>query len=138
MQPALAAPVYAEIVVTADNDKVLADAINTLVADRLVAYGYATTPVQAVYHRDGEVLTETHARGLLHTRGTLVSDVINRLESDHPGTVRSVIATQLVNQRSDYLSWVAPETATNVDHRSAASRRRAEQRDGRRQPVREH
>lgn len=138
MQPALAAPVYVEIVVTTDDEDVLDDVIQSLVTDRLVAYGYATTSVQAVYHQDGEVRTEKHARGLLHTRATLVSDVVDRLDHDHPGAVRSVVATQLIDGRSDYLRWVARETAANVDHHAAANRRRVEQREARRRPASEH
>lgn len=137
MQPALAAPVYVEIVVTADSADVLDEIIQALVTERLVAYGYSTTSVQAVYHDDGAVRTETHARGILHTRGTLVSDVVDRLDHDHPGAVRSVVATQLVGGRSDYLQWVAHETAANVDHHAAAGRRRSSRRDGRLQRASE-
>jgi periplasmic divalent cation tolerance protein len=131
MQPALAPPVYVEVVVTASDDDVLTKIIDTLVEERLAAYGYTTTPVQAVYHWDGEVRTETHARGILHTRATLVSDIIDRLDNDHPGAMRSVVATQLVDGRSNYLQWVAHETAANIDHHAAAKRRRADRREER-------
>ena len=119
MQPALAAPVYVEVVVTAADNDVLAKAIDTLVEERLAAYGYMTPPIQAVYHQEGEVRTETHARAILHTPATLVSDIVDRLDRDHPGDMRSVVATQLVDGRSNYLRWVAHETATDVDHRAA-------------------
>lgn len=130
-QPALAAAAYVEVVVTVAASDVLAKIMGTLVEERLAAYGYTTTPVQAVYHWDGEVRTETHARGILHTRATLVSDIIDRLDDDHADDMRSVVATQLVNGRSNYLQWVGHETAANIDHRAAASRRRAERREGR-------
>lgn len=130
-QPAFAPPVYVEVVVTASGDDVLAKIIDTLVKERLAAYGYMATPVQAVYHWDGEVHTETHARGILHTRATLVSDIIDRLDDDYSDDMRSVVAMQLVDGRSNYLQWVEHETAANIDHHAAARRRRADQRERR-------
>ena len=130
-QPALAAPVFVEVVVTAATNDVLKKIIDTLIEERLAAYGYLTTPVEAVYHWEDEVRTESHARGLLHTRATLVSDIIDRLDRDHADDMRSVVASQLIDGRSNYLQWVAHETAANIDHRAAAVRRRAGRQDRR-------
>ena len=129
LQPALAAPVYAEVVVTADSAEVLTKLAHALVEERLVAYAYDISSVQAVYRKDGEVQEETQARVGLHTRATLVSEIVDRLDQDHPGDIRSVVATQLIPGRSDYLQWVADRTTADVDHHGAAGRRRA----GRRQ-----
>ena len=123
MQPALAGPVCAEVVVTADSAELLTELTHALVKERLVAYGYTTSPVQAVYHQGDDVRDETHARASLHTRATLVPDVVDRLDRDYPGGVRSVVATQLTDRRSDYLQWVVQETAADVDHHAAARRR---------------
>lgn len=122
LQPALAAPVYAEVVVTADSAEVLTKLARSLVEDRLVAYAYSTSSVQAVYEEDGEVREETQARVSLHTRATLVSEITDRLAQDHPGDVRSVVATQLAAGRTDYLQWVADQTTPDVDHHAAAGR----------------
>ena len=124
IQPALAAPLYAEIVVTADSAEVLTKVARSLVEERLVAYAYSVSSVQAVYETDGEVREETQARVSLHTRATLVTDVMDRLHQDHPGDIRSVVATQLIPVRSDYLQWVSGQTADDVDHHVAADRRR--------------
>ena len=125
IQPALAAPVYVEVVVTADSAEVLTKLAHSLVEDRLVAYAYTTSSIQAIYEKDGEVREETQARVSLHTRVTLVSDVMDRLGQDHPGDIRSVVATQLIAGRSDYSQWVADQTTADVDHHGAADRLRA-------------
>ena len=125
IQPALAAPVYAEVVVTADSAEVLAKLAHSLVEDRLVAYANTISSIQAIYEKDGEVREETQARVSLHTRATLVTDVMDRLHQDHPGDVRSVVATQLSAGRSDYLQWVSDQTTADIDHRVATDRRRA-------------
>ena len=128
IQPALAAPVYAEVVVTADSAEVLTKLAHSLVEERLVAYAYTVSSGQAVYQQDGEVQEVTQARVSLHTRATLVSEVMDRLEQDHPGDIRSVVATQLSAGRSDYLQWVANQTTADIDHHGAAGRRRARRR----------
>ena len=125
IQPALAAQVYVEVVVTADSAEVLTKLAHSLVEDRLVAYAYSISSVQAVFQQDGEVQETTQARVSLHTRVTLVSDVMDRLGQDHPGDIRSVVATQLIAGRSDYLQWVADQTTADVDHHAATDRRRA-------------
>ena len=59
-----------------------------------------------------------------------MSDIIRRLDREHPDDVHSGVPTQLIAGRGDYLRWVLHETAADLVHHSGAGRRAAEPRAG--------
>ena len=130
-QPIGTLPICVEVVITAADSAWLADLTHALVDDRVVACGHTITPIRATYRRDDGICDEDQTRVSLHTRATLVDDVVARVVGDHPDAVPSVVATQLIDGHPDYLEWIIHQTAGTVDHRAATDARRPERAGGR-------
>jgi periplasmic divalent cation tolerance protein len=125
-QPIGTLPVCVEVVITAADSAWLADLTHALVEERIVACGHTITPIRATYRWDDGICDEDQTRVSLHTRATLVDDIIARVNGDHPDAVPSVVATQLIDGHPDYLQWIIHQTAGTVDHRAATDARRPE------------
>jgi periplasmic divalent cation tolerance protein len=130
-QPIGTLPVCVEVVITAADSAWLADLTHALVDDRIVACGHTITPIRATYRRDDGICNEDQTRVSLHTRATLVDDIIARVNGDHPDAVPNVVATQLTDGHPDYLQWIIDETAGAIDHRATTDARRPERAGGR-------
>ena len=100
-----------EVVVTGPSAEWLAGFTRRLVDDRLVACGHVLGPMRAVYRWQGEVYDEAQARVGLHTRRSLVAEIVARADRDHPDDVPCVIALPLVGGHPAYLQWVVDETS---------------------------
>ena len=100
---------FCEVVVTADDGEWLAGFTRTLVAERLAACGHLS-PIRSIYRWDGAVQDGTEARAGLHTRRSLVPEIVARTAELHPYDVPCVIALPLVGGSPDYLGWLAAET----------------------------
>lgn len=105
-----AAPECVEVVVTAESAEWLAAFTRALVDDRLVACGHAIAPIRAVYRWEGEVYDETQARVGLHTRASLVPEIVARAERDHANAVPCVVALPITAGHPAYLEWLYAET----------------------------
>jgi periplasmic divalent cation tolerance protein len=114
-------PTCVEVVVTARDAGRLAAFTRSLVEDGLVACGQTVAPVQVLSMKYGEVRDETRARVALHTRHSLVSDVVARVERDGDDDVPSVVATRLIDGSTDYLQWIVHQTA-GAQHGAGARR----------------
>ena len=101
---------YCEVVVTAEDADWLAGFTRTLVEERLAACGHHVTAIRSVYRWQGEVHDEPEARVALHTRRSLVPDIVARTQQLHPYDVPCVIALPLVDGNPAYLRWIAEET----------------------------
>ena len=99
-----------EIVVTGSDSGWLSGYTRTLVEERLVACGHQLAAIRSVYRWEGVVHDEAEARVALHTRRSLVSEVVARTSELHPYDVPCVIALPLVGGNPDYLRWVVRET----------------------------
>lgn len=99
-----------EVVVTAEDPSWLAGFTRRLVDDRLVACGHLMPDLRAVYRWDGEVHDDPQARVGLHTRASLVSEIVTRADHEHADDVPCVIALPLVGGHPDYLRWIHDET----------------------------
>jgi periplasmic divalent cation tolerance protein len=99
-----------EIVVTGSDSEWLSGYTRTLVEERLVACGHQLAAIRSVYRWEGVVHDETEARVALHTRRSLVPEVVARTSDLHPYDVPCVIALPLVGGNPDYLRWVVRET----------------------------
>jgi len=99
-----------EVVITAESAEWLADFTRSLVEDRLVACGHNITPIRAIYRWEGTIYDEPQARVGLHTRASLVPDVVARADRDHPDDVPCVIALPISNGHHEYIQWVVNET----------------------------
>ena len=100
-----------EVVVTGPTTEWLAGFTRSLVEDRLVACGHVLAPMRAIYRWDQAVHDEAQARVGLHTRASLVPEIVARADRDHPDEVPCVIALPLVGGHPDYLRWILDETS---------------------------
>jgi periplasmic divalent cation tolerance protein len=99
-----------EVVVTGPTTQWLANFTRRLVDARLVACGHVLAPMRAIYRWDGTVHDEAQARVGLHTRASLVPEIVARADQDHPDDVPCVIAVPLVGGHPAYLRWIVDET----------------------------
>jgi periplasmic divalent cation tolerance protein len=99
-----------EVVVTAADADWLAGFTRTLVEERLAACGHLLGAIRSVYRWEGAVHDEPEARVALHTRSSLVEEVVARTAQLHPYEVPCVIALPLVGGEPAYLRWVHEQT----------------------------
>lgn len=104
-----------EVVVTAESADWLAGFTRSLVEDRLVACGHTITAIRAIYRWEGTVHDEPQARVGLHTRASLVPEIVARADRDHADDVPCVIALPIAGGHPSYLSWIYSETAESVE-----------------------
>jgi periplasmic divalent cation tolerance protein len=100
-----------EVVITADSADWLADFTRSLVEDRLVACGHNITPIRAIYRWEGEIYDEPQARVGLHTRASLVPEIVARADRHHADDVPCVITLPITSGNPLYLQWVLDETS---------------------------
>jgi len=100
-----------EVVITAERAEWLALFTRALVEDRLVACGHNVAEIRAIYRWEGKVYDEPQARVGLHTRASLVPEIVARTQRDHADDLPCVIAVPLVGGNPAYLQWVLDETA---------------------------
>lgn len=101
-----------EIVITAEDADWLAEFTRSLVEDRLVACGHNIAPIRAIYRWEGAIHDDTQARVGLHTRASLVPEIVARADRDHADDVPCVIALPIGAGHSAYLQWIFDETQT--------------------------
>jgi periplasmic divalent cation tolerance protein len=99
-----------EVVVTAADGEWLAGFTRTLVEERLAACGHQIAAIRSVYRWDGEVHDEPEARVALHTRVTLVDQIVARADAEHPYDVPCVLAVPVLGGNPAYLEWVLAMT----------------------------
>ena len=99
-----------EVVVTAPDADWLVAFTRRLVEDRLAACGHHVAPIRSLYRWQGTIEDETEARVALHTRASLVREVIERTTAEHPFEVPCVIALPITAGNPAYLEWIVAET----------------------------
>jgi periplasmic divalent cation tolerance protein len=104
-------PDCVEVVVTAESADWLAAFTRDLVEARLVACGHHIAPIRAIYRWEGRVHDEQQARVGLHTRRSLVPEIVARADRDHADEVPCVIALPIAGGHPAYLRWIYDETA---------------------------
>ena len=100
-----------EVVVTGPDMSQLGDFTRRLLDDRLVACGQHIISIRSLYRWDGAVQDDHEARVALHTRLSLVDQIVARAEREHPYDVPCVIALPVVAANPAYVKWVLAETA---------------------------
>ncbi|HWN33739.1 MAG TPA: divalent-cation tolerance protein CutA [Pseudonocardia sp.] len=99
-----------EVVVTSDSADWLIEFTRKLVEDRLVACGHNITSIRAVYRWEGHIHDDAQARVGLHTRASLVPEIVARADRFHPDEVPCVIALPISGGHPAYLRWIYDET----------------------------
>src|SRR5262245_34970166 len=95
-----------EVVITADSADWLADFTRELLEDRLVACGHNFASIRAIYRWEGHVHDEPQARVGLHTRASLVPEILARADRDHADEVPCVVAIPIAGGHPAYLRWI--------------------------------
>src|SRR5690606_27534827 len=90
----------------------LAELARTLVEERLAACGNVVDGVRSVYRWEGAVEDEREALVTLHTRRSLVPEVVARVAALHPYDTPQVLAHAVVGADPRYRAWVLAETRT--------------------------
>lgn len=99
-----------EVVVTAGDAETLVKLTRTLVDERLAACGQNIASIRSIYRWDGAVQEDPEARVALHTRASLVPELVERVKTLHSYDVPCVLALPVVGGNPDYIGWVLAET----------------------------
>jgi periplasmic divalent cation tolerance protein len=100
-----------EVVITAGDADWLAAFTRRLVEDRLAACGHQIAAIRSVYRWAGAIHDDPEARVALHTRTSLVPDIVDRTNTEHPYDVPCVIALPVVAANPAYAEWVWAQTS---------------------------
>ncbi|MFI5501928.1 divalent-cation tolerance protein CutA [Nocardia asteroides] len=98
------------VTITAETAEWLAEFTRRLVADRLAACGNIVPAVRSIYSWNGDIQDDTEALVLIHTRASLVEEIIRRADDEHPYDTPQVLAVPLAGAHPGYASWVRDQT----------------------------
>lgn len=104
-------PELCEVILTAPDPEWLKEFTDRLVADRLCAAAHNFAPIRITYWRDGEIHTTEEGRAALHTRKSLIGNIVERVKREHPYEVPGLAATSISSGNPDYLAWIATKTS---------------------------
>jgi periplasmic divalent cation tolerance protein len=99
-----------EVIITADSEDWLINFTRSLIEDRLVACGQHIAPIRSIYRWDGTIHDDREMRVALHTRTSLVQEVIDRTRKAHSYDVACILAIPVQTGNPDYIQWVISET----------------------------
>jgi periplasmic divalent cation tolerance protein len=100
----------ADVSVTAASADWLADFARAVVTDRLAACGNIVPQIRSIYRSEGAIEDEGEALVVFHTRASLVPELIERVNQDHPYDTPQVLAVPVMNANPGYQQWVITET----------------------------
>ena len=100
-----------EIVITGPSIDGLLEFTRRLVRLRLVACGQAVREVTSIYWWQGEVQEDSEARVALHTRLSLVPQIVAQANDWNLADVPCVIALPVIAANPAYAQWVLTETS---------------------------
>jgi len=99
-----------EVVITAPDPEWLAGFTRRLVDERWCASGHVVAQVRSLYRWQGRVYDRTEGRVALHTRVSLLTEIIRLTTAEHPYEVPCVVATPVFGGSPGYVDWVIAET----------------------------
>ncbi|HEX5120449.1 MAG TPA: divalent-cation tolerance protein CutA [Pseudonocardiaceae bacterium] len=99
-----------EVVITAPSQDWLIEFARDLVNRRLCASAHSFASIRAIYRWRGEVYDKPEYRVALHTRHSLVGEIVRLTIEHHPYEVPSVSVLPIVDGNPDYLEWIVGET----------------------------
>lgn len=100
-----------EIVITAPDAEWLATFCRSLIDDRLAAAAHIIEDIRTVY-RWKDAVQDTHeARAHIRTRRALADAILQRVESEHPYEIPSVVMLDVSPLSPRYRTWVEDQTA---------------------------
>lgn len=99
-----------ELTVTAEDQEWLGQWAESLVEGRLAACVHNITPIQGIYRWEGEIHDDPQGRIAIHTRASLVQEIVKKADHEHADHVPCVIALPIAGGHPVYLKWVHQET----------------------------
>jgi periplasmic divalent cation tolerance protein len=99
-----------EVVITGPDAGWLREFTRKLVEERLAACGQQVAEIRSIYRWEGRMHDEPEARVMLHTRQSLVPEIIRTVRREHPYDVPCVLATLVTQANPDYRAWVVEST----------------------------
>jgi periplasmic divalent cation tolerance protein len=103
-----------EVIITADSEDWLINFTRSLLVERLAACGQHIAPIRSIYRWDGTIHDDREMRVALHTRASLVQEVIDRTRQAHPYEVPCILAIPVESGNPDYIRWVINETSSRT------------------------
>jgi periplasmic divalent cation tolerance protein len=99
-----------EVIITAPDADWLAEFTRRLVDARLAASGHNISRIRSIYRWKGEIHDHGEARVALHTRRSLLGEIIAKTDREHPYEVPGLIALPIVDGNPAYLQWIRDVT----------------------------
>ncbi|MEU5154741.1 divalent-cation tolerance protein CutA [Glycomyces sp. NPDC021274] len=99
-----------EVVITGPDAAWLRECTRRLVEARLAACAQHIAEIRSIYRWEGRVHDEPEARAMLHTRESLVPEIIRAVREAHPYEVPCVLAHLIAHADPDYRAWVLEST----------------------------
>jgi periplasmic divalent cation tolerance protein len=84
--------------------------VRLLVNEGLIACGQITQDIRSLFRWEGAVEDDVEARVAMHTRASLIDDVIARVNVEHSYETPCIIATPIIAADPGYQEWVIRET----------------------------
>lgn len=82
-----------------------------LLARRLAACVNIGTPVESMYHWQGQIETAREVPLAIKTRAVLYTQVEALIARLHPYEIPEIVAVPILHGSAPYLDWIAAETA---------------------------
>lgn len=102
-----------EVIITAPDANWLVGFVKGLVHDRLCAGAHHVVEIRSIYRWNGDVYDRLEARVAMHTRLTLVPQIVDKANSTHPYDVPCVVALPIVAGNPAYIKWILEETSAS-------------------------
>lgn len=99
-----------KVIITAPDAEWLTGFAKQLVADGLCAGAHNFPAIRSVFRWAGDIHDISEAMVALHTRMSLVPQIVNRVNKEHPYEVPGVAVLPIVGGNPAYLEWIAHET----------------------------
>jgi periplasmic divalent cation tolerance protein len=99
-----------EVVITAPEASWLAKFTRQLVESRLCAGSHIITEIRSIYRWRGHIEDRPEARVALHTRRSLVPEIVQLANEQHPYEVPCVVAWPITDGNPTYIEWIVAET----------------------------
>jgi len=107
-----------DVTVTAADPDWLAVLARRLIDRRLIACGNIVTGVRSIYIWNDELQDASEVLMIMHTRASLVQQVITAVEEVHPYEVPQVVALPALAASAAYHRWVLDSTTDSDSDRS--------------------
>ncbi|WP_194820534.1 divalent-cation tolerance protein CutA [Nocardia sp. XZ_19_385] len=102
-----------DVSVTASDPEWLAEFTRRLVSDRLAACGNIIPGIRSIYRWDGQIHDDGENLVVLHTRRSLVPEIIERANAEHADDTPQVLAVPVVDVHPGYRQWVLDSTKSD-------------------------